>query len=93
MKNTVRLDDQSIPLATSMLLDLLIYGMQGGQTVRVLPSLLDPPDSVDGVDGASAYEVAVANGFVGTKAQWLESLRGAVGASGNKIIGVSIVGR
>ena len=26
--------------------------------------------------GMSAYEVAVANGFIGTEAQWLESLRG-----------------
>ena len=33
--------------------------------------------------------MAIANGFVGTQAEWLESLRGA---SGNKIIGVSIVG-
>lgn len=27
-------------------------------------------------DGASAYEVAVANGFKGTEAEWLESLKG-----------------
>ena len=30
--------------------------------------------------GPSAYEVAVANGFVGTEAQWLASLKGADGA-------------
>lgn len=35
-----------------------------------------------GADGASAYEVAVANGFVGTEAEWLESLVGPVGADG-----------
>ena len=29
-----------------------------------------------GQDGLSAYEVAVKNGFVGTEAQWLESLKG-----------------
>src|SRR6478735_3025463 len=28
-----------------------------------------------GVDGASAYEVAVANGFSGTESQWLKSIR------------------
>lgn len=33
-------------------------------------------------DGASAYEVAVANGFEGTEAEWLESLIGPQGATG-----------
>lgn len=32
-----------------------------------------------GPDGASAYQIAVANGFVGTEAQWLASLVGPVG--------------
>lgn len=36
----------------------------------------------EGADGASAYEVAVANGFVGTEAEWLESLVGPAGADG-----------
>jgi hypothetical protein len=35
-----------------------------------------------GADGASAYEVAVANGFVGTEAAWLASLVGPAGADG-----------
>lgn len=39
-------------------------------------------DGADGQDGASAYDVAVANGFVGTEADWLASLRGADGAAG-----------
>jgi len=39
-------------------------------------------DGGGGGDGASAYEVAVANGFVGTEAEWLESLVGADGAQG-----------
>ncbi len=33
-------------------------------------------------DGKSAYEVAVENGFVGTEAQWLESLKGEDGVAG-----------
>jgi len=33
----------------------------------------------NGDDGLSAYEIAVAHGFVGTEAQWLESLKGADG--------------
>lgn len=35
-----------------------------------------------GTDGKSAYEVAVANGYSGTQAQWLASLKGADGAPG-----------
>lgn len=35
-----------------------------------------------GADGKSAYEVAVANGYTGTQAQWLASLKGADGAPG-----------
>lgn len=36
----------------------------------------------DGQDGASAYEIAVAHGFVGTEEEWLASLHGADGADG-----------
>lgn len=35
-----------------------------------------------GVDGASAYALAVAHGYSGTEAQWLESLKGAYVAKG-----------
>lgn len=35
-----------------------------------------------GTNGKSAYEVAVANGYSGTQAQWLASLKGADGAPG-----------
>jgi hypothetical protein len=33
-------------------------------------------NGADGADGKSAYEIAVANGFVGTEAEWLDSLQG-----------------
>lgn len=36
----------------------------------------------DGQDGSSAYQVAVANGFSGTEAQWLASLTGPPGDTG-----------
>lgn len=40
-------------------------------------------DDIEGLkDGASAYEIAVKNGFSGTEAQWLESLKGASGTNG-----------
>ena len=35
-----------------------------------------------GADGLSAYEVAVANGFVGTELEWLASLEGPQGPQG-----------
>lgn len=41
-----------------------------------------------GVDGASAYEVAVANGFSGTESQWLDSLKGEDGDPGLSGAGV-----
>ncbi|QAX93274.1 tail fiber protein [Streptomyces phage Vash] len=37
------------------------------------------------VPGPSAYDVAVAQGFTGTEAEWLTSLIGPVGSPGNKI--------
>lgn len=39
-------------------------------------------DGSDGANGLSAYQVAVANGFIGTEAQWLASLKGGNGATG-----------
>jgi hypothetical protein len=41
------------------------------------------PAGADGDDGASAYEVAVAGGFVGTQSEWLASLVGAKGDTGD----------
>jgi hypothetical protein len=38
--------------------------------------------SANGTPGPSAYQVAVANGFIGTEAQWLESLQGTNGTNG-----------
>ena len=42
----------------------------------------DGLDGADGVDGKSAYDIAVAHGFVGTEAEWLESLKGEPGKDG-----------
>lgn len=39
-------------------------------------------DGQDGEDGATAYEVAVAEGFTGTEAEWLTSLIGPEGPAG-----------
>lgn len=42
----------------------------------------DGAPGADGADGASAYEVAVAAGFVGTAEEWLASLVGPAGTDG-----------
>lgn len=48
----------------------------------------DGKDGLNGVNGAngtnglSAYQVGVANGFIGTESQWLSSLKGATGSTG-----------
>ena len=42
----------------------------------------DGKDGENGRDGLSAYETAVENGFEGSEAEWLDSLRGAAGESG-----------
>lgn len=49
-----------------------------GQTItiqRVPATITATVTRKSGDDGQSAYEIAVANGFVGTEAEWLESLR------------------
>lgn len=40
--------------------------------------------ALKGDNGASAYEVAVNNGFVGTEQEWLLSLKGKDGKDGEK---------
>ena len=50
---------------------------------------INPADDISGAlsnplaRGASAYEIAVANGYVGTEEQWLESLKGEKGDKGD----------
>lgn len=46
-----------------------------GDISQIVQSVVEALNLQDGQPGASAYEIAVANGFVGTEAQWLLSLR------------------
>ncbi|NBU81384.1 MAG: DUF1566 domain-containing protein [Flavobacteriaceae bacterium] len=39
-------------------------------------------NGTNGTNGSSAYQIAIANGFVGTEAQWLASLKGEQGLQG-----------
>lgn len=42
------------------------------------------PKIMKGIDGESAYEVAVNNGFIGTEEEWLASLKGEKGDTGER---------
>jgi len=48
----------------------------------VVASITPGGDNVPGPAGASAYEIAVENGFVGTEQEWLDSLVGPAGDDG-----------
>jgi len=52
---------------------LTFYGYEAGEG-----------GGLPGKDGASAYEIAVLNGFVGTETAWLASLKGAKGDQGDQ---------
>ena len=52
-------------------------GPQGPQGIQGVAG----NDGADGADGKSAYELAVEGGFVGTEAEWLDSLKGETGAA------------
>lgn len=43
-----------------------------------------------GNDGLSAYEIAVANGFVGDEAAWITSLQGSPGGNGLSAYGIAV---
>lgn len=66
-------DIQTILVSQQQIRDRLTEIEEGG--------VVGPPGA-DGADGKSAYEIAVQNGFVGTEAQWLDSLNGADGTNG-----------
>ena len=49
---------------------------------QLLKKLSEMQTGANGKDGRSAYEIAIENGFVGTVAEWLESLKGKDGIDG-----------
>ncbi len=64
----------------------LIPIVKDGQNFHVTPAQLLSyltPLLPEAADGDSAYEIAVANGFVGSQAAWLASLQGPQGPSTN----------
>lgn len=65
----------SMPVASTLQGSELIEVVQGGINKRTTIADLDKANK-------TAYEIAVVNGFVGTQAQWLASLKGAKGDTG-----------
>lgn len=45
-------------------------------TLILLKGFVEKKISESGLEGKSAYDIAVENGFVGTEEEWLESLKG-----------------
>ena len=77
-----------VPLGTADATTVNISGFTGNlaglepATVQQALDALDAVVGAPGADGLSAYEVAVANGFVGDESAWLASLVGAQGDAG-----------
>ena len=49
---------------------------------QLLKKISEMQTGANGKDGRSAYEIAIENGFMGTVAEWLESLKGRDGIDG-----------
>ena len=58
----------------------IVLSLQGETTIAATSTV--QPYYAKGDPGKSAYEMAVEQGFVGTEAEWLESLKGQDGAQG-----------
>ncbi|WP_449471633.1 hypothetical protein [Sphingobium chungangianum] len=70
-----QLDDTTTIIEINDLGGITVEGTQG-------PAGQDGADGQNGSDGQSAYDIAVENGFVGTEAVWLASLKGETGEQG-----------
>lgn len=90
-------DDETALRATTVPIKLRIeqsgFSSSGSEVVPPTPDLYqqliakidEKIASVhDGADGASAYEIAVENGYTGTEAEWLSSLKGEKGDAGEQ---------
>ncbi|MBN2681089.1 MAG: hypothetical protein JXR58_01150, partial [Bacteroidales bacterium] len=76
-------DNYYIESNTAVVEPLTTYTITGvSQLLSVPYALYSANAGTNGVDGLSAYQIAVNNGFVGTEVEWLESLEGADGING-----------
>ena len=70
-------------------------GAQGAQGLQGVPGPAGAageqgPQGTAGINGLSAYQVAVANGYVGTEQQWLTSIQGGAGTNGQSAYQVAV---
>lgn len=66
-------------------------GITAEQALGVAKKYTDKAiEGAGGLQGKSAYEIAVDNGFIGTEAQWLESLQGQDGNDGKSAYQVAV---
>lgn len=66
-----------------------IYEINDATARKLITELSKDLDNVKVVDGKSAYEIAVENGFIGSETDWLSSLKGEKGDTGNGISDIS----
>lgn len=59
-----------------------IYYTDSNSKTKPIIGTLPSGGGGTGVDGKSAYEIAVEHGFIGTEEEWLASLKGDTGAAG-----------
>ncbi|MEY2692731.1 MAG: hypothetical protein RIT03_1121 [Bacteroidota bacterium] len=69
-----------------------VAGAQGAQGIQGVPGPTGAagPQGTAGNNGLSAYQVAVANGYVGTEQQWLTSIQGAAGTNGQSAYQIAV---
>lgn len=84
---TVETTTELIVQVSDSVIEVVEIGTQGPQGISGIDGIQGiqgiPGTAVfKGDTGASAYELAVINGFTGTEAEWLLSLVGATGANG-----------
>jgi hypothetical protein len=83
-KSRANADFYNITLSDGRVFEFKVTnGKDGKDGVDGNPGL----DGKDGKDGLSAYDIAVKNGFEGDETQWLNSLIGRDGKSGQSVIG------
>lgn len=63
---------------------LVVGAIDDGQFVKRVGNSLVGANAGEGGEGASAYQVAVANGFEGTEQEWLATLVGEQGIQGSQ---------
>lgn len=58
--------------------------LQSNEKIKGAQIAVTGPEGPQGENGLSAYEIAVQNGFKGTETEWLNSLKGEKGNTGEK---------